>query len=120
MKQPPSRNALAAWRSYRPPCLPCVGITAVGSWPTLKLKHNNRFLRGRKRAVDSIVRHVLPIYGETQHLRRNEYQIKIPYRTDADLDKIMDELLREIAWQADMRNCFAESEALLEGTDRSW
>jgi len=86
----------------------------------LYVENNNRFLRGRKRAVDSIVRHVLPIYGETQHLRRNEYQIKIPYRTDADLDKIMDELLREIAWQADIGNCFSESEALLEGTDRSW
>jgi hypothetical protein len=53
-------------------------------------------------------------------LHRNEYQMKIPYRTDADLDKIMDDLLREIAGEADDAKCFSESEALLEDTDRRW
>jgi len=86
----------------------------------LYVENNNRHLRGKKRAIDNIVRFVLPVYGETRHLRRNEYQIKIPYRDDADLDKIMDELLYEIGWEADRRNCFSESEASLEGTDRSW
>jgi hypothetical protein len=37
-----------------------------------------------------------PVYGEARHLQRNEYQIKIPYRDDADLDKIVGELLYEI------------------------
>jgi hypothetical protein len=77
----------------------------------LQIENNNRHLRGKKRAIEGIVQHVLPIYGETRHLRHNEYQMKIAYRTDADLDKIMDELLREITWEADLRNCFSESEA---------
>jgi len=61
---------------------------------------------------------VLPVYGEAPHLQRNGYQIKIPYRDDADLDKILDELLYEIWLEADRGNCFSESEASLEGTDR--
>jgi hypothetical protein len=63
---------------------------------------------------------VLPVYGETRHLQHNEYQIKIPYGNDAELDKIVDDLLYEIRWEADLSNCFSESEASIEGGDRSW
>jgi hypothetical protein len=48
------------------------------------------------------------------------YQMKIRYRADAELDQTMDDLLRESAFEADSRNCFSESEAHLEGTERSW
>ena len=57
---------------------------------------------------------------EVRHLQRNEYQIKIPYRDDAELDKIVGELLYESWLEADRGNCFSESEASLEGTDRAW
>jgi hypothetical protein len=40
------------------------------------------------------------VYGETWHLQRNEYQIEIPYRDDAELDKIVCEPLYEIGWGA--------------------
>ncbi len=101
------------------------GVTGVDrSVATIRLylyvENNNRHLRGKKRAIDAIVRFVLPVCGETRHLHRNEYQIKIPYRDDADLDKIVGELLYEIWWEADRGNCFSESEASLEGTDRAW
>jgi hypothetical protein len=86
----------------------------------LRIENNNRHLRGKKRAIESIERFILPIYGETQHLRANEYQLKISYRTDPDLDELMDDLLREIAWEANLKNCFSESEAHREGTDRRW
>ena len=86
----------------------------------LNVENNNRFLRGRRRAIESIVRHVLPVYGETRRLEHNEFQMTIRYRTDAELDKIMDDLLREIAFEADLKNCFSESEASFEGTGRSW
>jgi hypothetical protein len=85
----------------------------------LYVENNNRHLRGRKRVIDAIVQFVLPVYGETRHLQRNEYQIKIPF-DDADLDKIVGELLYEIWWEADRGNCFSESEASLEGGDRTW
>ncbi len=86
----------------------------------LYVENNNRHLRGKKRVIDAIVRSVLPVYGETRHLQHNEYQIKIPYGNDAELDKIVDDLLYEIWWEADRGNCFSESEASLEGGDRSW
>jgi hypothetical protein len=86
----------------------------------LYVENNNRHLRGKKRAIDAIVRYVLPVYGEARHLQRNEYQIKIPYRDDAELDKLVGELLYEIGWEADRGNCFSETEASLDGTDRAW
>ena len=86
----------------------------------LSIDNNSRHSRGKKRAIDAIVRYVLPVYGETRHLQRNEYQIKIRYRDDADLDKLVGELLYEIWLEADRGNCFSESEASLEGTDRCW
>jgi hypothetical protein len=103
-----------------------VGVTGIDRpVATLRLylhvENNNRApARGKKRAIDAIVRYVLPVYGEARHLQRNEYQIKIPYRDDAELDKIVGELLYEIGLEADRGNCFSESEASLEGTDRSW
>jgi hypothetical protein len=86
----------------------------------LYIDNNSRHSRGKKRAIDAIVRYVLPVYGEARHLQRNEYQIKIPYRDDAELDKIVGELLYEIWLEADRGNCFSESEASLEGSDRCW
>ena len=86
----------------------------------LSIDNNSRHSRGKKRAIDAIVRYVLPVYGETRHLQRNEYQIKIRYRDDADLDKLVGKLLYEIWLEADRGNCFSESEASLEGTDRCW
>ncbi len=86
----------------------------------LQIENNNRHLRGKKRAIESIERFILPIYGETHHLHGKEYQMTIAYRTDAELDQLMEDLLREIAFEADLKNCFSESEARLEGTDRSW
>jgi hypothetical protein len=44
----------------------------------------------------------------------------VPYSADDELDEIMDELLGDIAMEADDRHCFSESEARLEGSDRSW
>ncbi len=63
---------------------------------------------------------MLPVYRETRQLQHNEYQIKIPYGNDAEPDKIVDDLLYEIWWEADLRNFFSESEASIEGGDRSW
>jgi len=63
---------------------------------------------------------VLPVYGEAGRLQCNEYPIKIPYRDDAELDKLVGELLYEIWLEADRGSCFSESEANLEGTDGAW
>jgi len=85
----------------------------------LRIENNNKHVRGKKRALETIERYVLPHYGATRR-PSSEYELKIPYHTDPELDKIMDDLLHVIAVEADLRNCFSESEARLEGTDRQW
>ena len=44
----------------------------------------------------------------------------MPYSNDDALDKRMHELLGDIASKADGHNCFSESNARMEGTDRHW
>jgi hypothetical protein len=49
-----------------------------------------------------------------------EYELKIHYDNDEDLDEVVSELLSDIAYDADDRHCFSESEARIEGADRHW
>ena len=85
----------------------------------LRVENNGKFVRGKKRAKENIVRYLLKEYAAK--LRPSgQYALKIPYRPDDALDESMDELLSDIAREADLLNCFSESKASLEGTDRSW
>ena len=86
---------------------------------TLRIENNNKFVRGKKRAQENIERYCLEEYS-AKRMPSGEYELKVPYRSDEDLDKAMDELLGDIASEADDRNCFSESEAHMEGTDRHW
>lgn len=47
----------------------------------------------------------------------NTPQLQIPYRSDEELDKTVQDLLHHIAFEADLRNCFSESNATWEGSD---
>ena len=42
----------------------------------------------------------------------------MPYESDEDLDEAMNELLSDIASDADTCHCFSESDARMEGPDR--
>jgi len=86
---------------------------------TLRIENNNKFVRGKKRTMENIERFCLEEYS-AQRRPSGEYELKVPYRSDEDLDKAMDELLGDIASEADDRNCFSESDARMEGTDRHW
>jgi hypothetical protein len=85
----------------------------------LRIENNNNQVRGKKRTIETVERYVHPHYGATRR-PSGEYELKIPYHTDPELDKIMDDLLHVIAVEADLKNCFSESEAHFEGTDRQW
>jgi hypothetical protein len=85
----------------------------------LRIEHKNHRIRGKRRADEFIERHVLSHYGATR-LPSGEHQLKIPYQTDQDLDNLIDDLLFEISGQAQLRDCFSQTEARLEGTDRCW
>jgi integrase len=86
---------------------------------TLRIENNSKFVRGKKRAIENIERWCLQEY-DAKRLASGEYELKVPYRADDELDETMDELLGDIAMEAGDRHCFSESEARLEGSDRSW
>lgn len=85
----------------------------------LRIENNSKFVRGKKRAREDIERYCLAEY-DGKRLPGGEYELKVPYSNDEDLDKRMQELLGDISSEADDRHCFSESDARMEGTDRYW
>ncbi len=85
----------------------------------LRIEHKRQRLRVTRRVFATIERHVLAPYGATR-LPSGEHLLRLVYRTDQDLDDLMDDLLFEISGEAQMRECFSETEARLEGTNRRW
>lgn len=86
---------------------------------TLRIENNSKFVRGKKRTREDVERYCLAEY-DGKRLSSGEYELKVPYSSDDDLDKRMNELLGDISSQADDRHCFSESEACMEGTGRCW
>ena len=85
----------------------------------LRIEHTQRRARIKKRVYKGIERHVLKAYGATR-LPSGEHRLHVSYRTDKDLDDLVDDLLFEIAGEAQMRDCYSETEARLDGTNRRW
>ncbi len=87
---------------------------------SLRVENNSKFVRGKKRVREDIERYLRHTYAATQD-QSGEYRLKISYRSDEELDKTVQDLLQHIAFEADLRNCFSESDATLEGSDhRNW
>lgn len=86
---------------------------------TLRIENNSQFVRGKKRAREHIERYYLEEY-DAKPLPSGEYELKVPYSSDEDLDQQMYELLSDIASEADDRNCFSETNARMEGTNKHW
>jgi hypothetical protein len=85
----------------------------------LRIEHIRQRARVKKRAYNRIVRHVLTPYGATL-FPTGEHRLHLSYRTDKDLDDLVDDLLFEISGEAQMMDCYSETEARLDGTDRRW
>ncbi|KWS44209.1 resolvase [Pseudomonas amygdali pv. morsprunorum] len=86
---------------------------------TLRIENNSKFVRGKKRTIEHIEHFYLDEY-DAQRRSNGEYELKVPYDSDAELDDTVNELLSDIASGADDRHCFSESEVHMEGTDRYW
>ncbi|WP_200892191.1 hypothetical protein [Methyloterricola oryzae] len=76
-------------------------------------------MRGKKRALENVERCCLEAF-DAKRLAHGEYDLKVPYSSEKDLDKRVSDLLADITSEADDRHCFSESEARMEGTGRSW
>lgn len=88
----------------------------------LRVENNNKFVRGKTRARQSIEDFVLRPYGMDKPRKdRWEYILTIPYESDEQLEKTIYEILQEAQSTADSYNCFTESDVrALDGSERSW
>jgi len=86
---------------------------------SLRIQNNSKFVRGKKRTIEHIESFYLAEY-DAQRRPNGDYELKIPYYSGEDLDNTVNELLNDIASDADDRNCFSESDACMEGADRHW
>lgn len=91
--------------------------TTIRLW--LRVENNSQFVRGKKRARENIERFHLQQYG-MKKLKGWEYELTFAYEDDADLDRQVNDLLQEIEQEADLRNCFIETDLRENGTDRYW
>lgn len=58
---------------------------------------------------------------ERPHKGSPEYLLTIPYHTDEELDRIIDDILTRAADMADDRHCFIEADMQsLDDPERSW
>lgn len=85
----------------------------------LRIEHALSRMRKQRRARKNIERHVLSRYQATL-LPSGEHQLQISYCTETDLNERVDDLLFEIAGEAQLSGCYSQTEARLEGSNRQW
>jgi len=87
----------------------------------LNVQNNNKFVRGRKRAMETI-EDLLRYYNcRRLHKDGNEYELTLSYADEADLDRTIYEIIREIDSAADMRHCCIECDLwAVDDPDRRW
>ena len=84
------------------------------------IENNNSFVRGRKKSNEAIERYILNHY-DSKKIDDGEYELKIPYDDDEDLDDIMEELFTEIECDASRYSCYPQRlDALEIGKERCW
>jgi DNA invertase Pin-like site-specific DNA recombinase len=86
---------------------------------TLRIHNNSKSVRGKKRTIEFVESFYLQAY-KAKRRPNGDYELQVPYDTDQSLDDVVMQLLRDIANDAEDRQCFSESEARLEGTGRHW
>ena len=96
-------------------------VMKVNLW--LRVENNNKYIRGKTKARNEIEQWVLSRYQMTKDRPDGcEYELAIPYQTDAELDAIIyDDILAEAERIADGRHCFIEADvSAIDDPDRSW
>jgi DNA invertase Pin-like site-specific DNA recombinase len=89
----------------------------------LRVERNSKFVRGKKRVIEDIEDILERRYG-MNWLDNGDYRLLVPYGapgcTDETLGGAIAELHREMAFIADLRHCFIETDFHEPATDRSW
>ncbi len=120
LASPQATPVLSSLRfAHTPP--PKKNVLKVTLW--LMVERNSKFVRGKKGAREDIEYYVLRHYDMKKRWPDgNEYELTIHYDTDEELDTIIyRDILQAASFQADMRNCFIETDVrALDDSERSW
>ena len=72
----------------------------------LRVENNNKFVRGKGKVRKNIESFLISQYNMEQ--RSGEYIFYVPYTTIPDLEQKVDNIIREIDFEADLQNCLTE------------
>lgn len=90
----------------------------------LRVENNNKFVRGKSRAIEEIERYVLSRFAmkKSKDGNRSDYILSIPYTTDKELDEVIyKDIYAEAENIADSRNCTIEGDIVsLDNPEKSW
>lgn len=88
----------------------------------LRVENNSKFVRGKTKVRQHIEELVLrPLGMQKSDPKGWEYTLTIPYRSEAELEERITDLLQEADAIADRHFCFIEADVrALDGSDRSW
>ena len=80
-----------------------------------------RTIRRKKRVREAIERYCLNQYNAKRlHKDSWEYELRIPYDDDEDLERQIEFLMQEMSMTADDDYCFIEADLSEIGGDRRW
>ena len=85
----------------------------------LRVENNNKFVRGRKKAKESIEQY-LRYYYKLEYPVIDDCIFYVPYTTIDGLTEEVYEILREIENEADLRNCFTEADVTCDELGLTW
>lgn len=87
----------------------------------LRVENNNKFIRRKKRVREQIEFWCLSQYNYHKPFKdRWDYELTIPYETEEDLERKIDELYMEMFNIADTDYCFIEASMYDKETNKSW
>lgn len=75
----------------------------------LSIENNSKFVRGKGKVRESLEWTMLREY-QMKKLPRNDYELTFIYKDEEHLQKQIDDLHREMANEADLRNCYIEAD----------
>ena len=87
----------------------------------LIVENNSKFVRGKNESRRRIEETCFSSFDMVKKDKDGyEYTLKIPYETDSELEEIIDEMIGEAGYIADLKNGFIEMSFFEPSTDRSW
>ena len=89
---------------------------------SLRVENNSKFVRRKKKVRNNIECWCLSHYNYRKPLKedRGFYELTIAYETEEELERIIDDICREMFITADDDFCFVEFSFKEKGEDRYW